>query len=151
MEDSDSNSNLIVAVKEKRKRKKFIRKVKCQVCEDVANDHIHYGATTCYSCRAFFRRSITSHSHYKCAKTNSCEINSQTRKQCQACRMEKCQQAGMKATWVMTEEEKREKKEAAIAKKRLKLIGIITRVTFNIKDQEFHYITYSSTYYKTFL
>ena len=44
---------------EKRKRKKFIRKVACQICGDVANDHIHYGATTCYSCRAFFRRSIT--------------------------------------------------------------------------------------------
>ena len=68
-----------IGIKEKRKRKKFIRKVNCQVCEDVANDHIHYGATTCYSCRAFFRRSITAHAHYKCAKTNNCVINPQTR------------------------------------------------------------------------
>ena len=89
METSNSNHNHnevvttikseVVSIKEKRKRKKFIRKVKCQVCEDVANDHIHYGATTCYSCRAFFRRSITAHAHYKCAKTNNCVINPQTR------------------------------------------------------------------------
>ena len=72
-------SEVVDGIKEKRKRKKFIRKVKCQVCEDVANDHIHYGATTCYSCRAFFRRSITAHAHYKCAKTNNCVINPQTR------------------------------------------------------------------------
>ena len=90
METSNSNHNhnevvttikseVVDGIKEKRKRKKFIRKVKCQVCEDVANDHIHYGATTCYSCRAFFRRSITAHAHYKCAKTNNCVINPQTR------------------------------------------------------------------------
>ena len=90
METSNSNHNhnevvttikseVVDGIKEKRKRKKFIRKVKCQVCEDVANDHIHYGATTCYSCRAFFRRSITAHAHYKCAKNNNCVINPQTR------------------------------------------------------------------------
>ena len=37
--------------------------------------------------------------------------------------MVKCQNAGMKATWVMTDEEKQEKKEAALAKKRLKEIS----------------------------
>ena len=51
-EDSNSKSG-------PRKRKKFIRKVSCQICGDVANDHIHYGAKCCYSCRAFFRRSIS--------------------------------------------------------------------------------------------
>ena len=37
--------------------------------------------------------------------------------------MVKCQNVGMKATWVMTDEEKQEKKEAALAKKRLKEIS----------------------------
>ena len=37
--------------------------------------------------------------------------------------MDKCKGVGMKATWVMTEEEKQEKKEAAQARKRIKLLG----------------------------
>jgi hypothetical protein len=35
-----------------------------QVCGDVANDHIHYGAIACYSCRAFFRRGVNANSPY---------------------------------------------------------------------------------------
>jgi hypothetical protein len=31
---------------------------KCKVCLEPAAKHIHYGAVTCFSCRAFFRRSI---------------------------------------------------------------------------------------------
>ena len=106
-----------------RKRAKFIRKVKCAVCGDLANDHIHYGATTCYSCRAFFRRSVTSGAKYVCSKSGNCEVNRETRKQCQACRLAKCYNNGMKPSWVMTEDEKVEKKEAAQAKKRIKMMG----------------------------
>ncbi len=106
-----------------RKRAKFIRKVRCAVCEDLANDHIHYGATTCYSCRAFFRRSVTSTAKYVCSKSGNCEVNRETRKQCQACRLAKCYSSGMKPSWVMTEDEKVEKKEAAQAKKRIKMMG----------------------------
>lgn len=35
----------------KRKRAKFIRLVVCKVCGDMANDHSHYGAQCCYSCK----------------------------------------------------------------------------------------------------
>ena len=38
--------------------------------------------------------------------------------------MDKCKGVGMKATWVMTDEEKQEKKEAAQARKRIKMLGI---------------------------
>ena len=31
---------------------------KCKVCKEPAAKHIHYGSVTCFSCRAFFRRSI---------------------------------------------------------------------------------------------
>ena len=27
----------------------------CSVCGDAAASHLHYGAISCYSCRAFFR------------------------------------------------------------------------------------------------
>ena len=30
----------------------------CQICGERAARHVHYGATTCFSCRAFFRRSL---------------------------------------------------------------------------------------------
>ncbi len=50
----------------RRPRKKFIRRVKCRVCGDVANDHVHYGGVSCYSCRAFFRRSVTGGEGKRC-------------------------------------------------------------------------------------
>ena len=115
-EEHESNES----VKQGRKRKKFIRKVTCEVCGDVANDHIHYGARTCYSCRAFFRRSVTAGTKYKCAQAGDCEITKATRRQCQACRLGKCSKVGMLPSWVMTEEEKIEKKVAAETKKKLK-------------------------------
>ena len=49
---------------------------KCKVCHEPAAKHIHYGAVTCFSCRAFFRRSIQNQTFdtYKCRKQGSCEI-----------------------------------------------------------------------------
>jgi uncharacterized Zn finger protein (UPF0148 family) len=31
-------------------------KAECSVCSSPAAAHLHYGAISCYSCRAFFRR-----------------------------------------------------------------------------------------------
>eukprot|EP00095_Tigriopus_kingsejongensis_P007212 snap_masked-scaffold1268_size51707-processed-gene-0.2 protein:Tk07212 transcript:snap_masked-scaffold1268_size51707-processed-gene-0.2-mRNA-1 annotation:"vitamin d3 receptor b-like" len=103
--------------KPKRKRPKFIRKVECKVCSDVANDHIHYGAIACYSCRAFFRRGVNANAPYYCSQNKSCSITKHTRKHCQYCRFQKCMAIGMRASWVMTEEDKREKKEKARIKR----------------------------------
>lgn len=120
-----------------RQRAKFIRKVACEVCGDLANDHVHYGAVTCYSCRAFFRRSVTSSAQYACAKNKDCPINKETRKQCQFCRLAQCVKVGMKSTWVMTEEEKREKREAAIAKRRLRQMGGNPNLTTSIQTPSY--------------
>lgn len=81
---------------------------KCGVCGEAAAKHVHYGATTCFSCRAFFRRSIQNGSakQYNCKKGGNCDITLKTRKNCQKCRLEKCFTAGMKASWVLTEEER---------------------------------------------
>eukprot|EP00093_Oithona_nana_P008822 08822.XXX_193514_195557_1 [CDS] Oithona nana genome sequencing. len=101
----------------KRKRPKFIRKVPCHVCGDVANDHIHYGAIACYSCRAFFRRGVSSSVQFFCSQSNDCKIDKTTRKHCQACRFKKCFDIGMKATWVMTDQDKEEKKRKSLHRK----------------------------------
>lgn len=57
-----------------------------QVCGDVANDHIHYGAIACYSCRAFFRRGVNANAPYYCSQNKNCPITKHTRKHCQYCR-----------------------------------------------------------------
>ena len=61
----------------------------CSVClEPTDNNHLHYGAITCFSCRAFFRRAnqITKKSVYICKQENSCDISFKNRKKCQKCR-----------------------------------------------------------------
>lgn len=44
-------------------------------------------------------------------------VNKQTRKHCQYCRFQKCLAVGMKPSWVMTEDDKREKREKAIIRR----------------------------------
>jgi len=81
---------------------------KCKICNEQAAKHVHYGAMTCFSCRAFFRRSIQNKTAatYVCRRNKECEINLKTRKNCQFCRYQKCIEVGMKPTWVLTEEER---------------------------------------------
>ena len=81
---------------------------KCIVCGAAAARHVHYGATTCFSCRAFFRRSFHNGiaRQYICKKENSCIITEKTRKYCQKCRIQKCLDAGMKSSGVLTEDER---------------------------------------------
>jgi len=77
----------------------------CAVCGAPAGRHSYYGGQVCPSCRAFFRRSVTSGANktYFCVKNGDCDVNSKTRKQCQFCRYHKCEDAGMKASWVITD------------------------------------------------
>jgi len=81
---------------------------KCKVCNEPAAKHVHYGAMTCFSCRAFFRRSIQNKTAatYVCRRSKNCEINLRTRKNCQFCRYMRCITVGMKPTWVLSEEER---------------------------------------------
>ena len=81
---------------------------KCKVCFAPAGKHVHYGAITCFSCRAFFRRSIqTSQSRtYVCRRKGNCTISPDTRKGCQKCRFEQCITIGMKPGWVLNDDER---------------------------------------------
>nr|AID52839.1 nuclear receptor [Tigriopus japonicus] len=81
---------------------------KCRVCGEPAARHVHYGSVTCFSCRAFFRRSIQNKAwnNYSCRRQGQCEIMLKSRKNCQKCRYEECLSAGMKPTWVLSEEER---------------------------------------------
>jgi len=70
----------------------------CGVCSSPATDVQHYGATSCYSCRAFFRRSIGNGKEYRyCSrKTDNCVVDTVSRTNCKKCRFQKCLKVGMK-------------------------------------------------------
>ena len=63
----------------------------CAVCGDKASKYrySHYGATSCFSCRAFFRRTVKKSKHeiFYCSSGN-CQIDVVTRKKCPYCRYE---------------------------------------------------------------
>jgi len=90
-----------------RKRYEIPKTATCNVCGDIAAEHLHYGGIACYSCRAFFRRTVNSNRPIlECSNDLKCKIDKHTRKRCQFCRFEKCKSAGMKTSWVLTEDDK---------------------------------------------
>lgn len=75
--------------------KKLERNSKCLVCEDRASGR-HYGVLTCDGCRGFFKRSVRRNLMYVCREQNNCVVDLNRRNQCQACRLSKCYEVGMK-------------------------------------------------------
>ncbi|XP_062902523.1 mineralocorticoid receptor isoform X1 [Mobula hypostoma] len=66
----------------------------CLVCADEASG-CHYGVLTCGSCKVFFKRAVEGQQNYLCAGRNDCIIDKIRRKNCPACRLRKCLNAGM--------------------------------------------------------
>ncbi|XP_061106135.1 progesterone receptor-like [Conger conger] len=66
----------------------------CAICADEASG-CHYGVLTCGSCKVFFKRAVEGHHNYLCAGRNDCIVDKIRRKNCPACRLRKCYQAGM--------------------------------------------------------
>ncbi|XP_058490915.1 progesterone receptor [Solea solea] len=66
----------------------------CMICGDEASG-CHYGVLTCGSCKVFFKRAVEGHHSYLCAGRNDCIVDKIRRKNCPACRLRKCYQAGM--------------------------------------------------------
>jgi len=100
--------------KKRRSRSNAARVRPCEVCGESAGKHSYYGGEVCPSCRAFFRRSVQAgcYDSYKCDQAGGCKITVTTRRKCQHCRYQLCLAAGMKAAWVLTEQERRHKLEA---------------------------------------
>ena len=92
----------------------------CSVCL-IKNVKVgkHYGAVTCYSCRAFFRRSQDRKRPLRCKLSNSCEIGPDIGKSCPKCRYEKCLRVGMQPHLVLNEQEKNERFRSSRIKKAL--------------------------------
>ncbi|XP_053331495.1 nuclear receptor subfamily 1 group I member 3 [Spea bombifrons] len=75
----------------------------CAVCGDKANGY-HFHVLTCEGCKGFFRRSISKGLHFTCPFTRTCPITKAKRRRCQACRLQKCLDVGMRTDMIMTEE-----------------------------------------------
>ncbi|KAJ7307395.1 hypothetical protein JRQ81_009411 [Phrynocephalus forsythii] len=82
----------------------------CAVCGDRATGY-HFHAMTCEGCKGFFRRTVLKGTRSTCAFTRSCAITKAKRRQCQACRYQKCLAVGMKKDMIMSEEALRARRE----------------------------------------
>ncbi|XP_030329831.1 nuclear receptor subfamily 1 group I member 3 isoform X2 [Strigops habroptila] len=67
----------------------------CAVCGDRATGY-HFHVMTCEGCKGFFRRSINKGVRFTCPFARSCPVTKSKRRQCQACRLQKCLDVGMR-------------------------------------------------------
>ncbi|KAM5124910.1 nuclear receptor subfamily 1 group I member 2-like, partial [Mantella aurantiaca] len=75
----------------------------CRACGDKATGY-HFNAMTCEGCKGFFRRAMKRNLRLSCPFQNSCVINRNNRRHCQACRLRKCLDIGMKKELIMSDE-----------------------------------------------
>ncbi|XP_054152409.1 nuclear hormone receptor HR96-like [Oppia nitens] len=82
---------------------------RCLVCEDKSNGR-NFGAQTCESCKAYFRRNAHRFEEYECKNDNKCTVSLLTRTFCRACRLKKCFDVGMREDWIMSDSERNARK-----------------------------------------
>ncbi|KAM8977233.1 nuclear receptor subfamily 1 group I member 2 [Pelodytes ibericus] len=75
----------------------------CRACGDRATGY-HFNAMTCEGCKGFFRRAMKRNLCLRCPFQNACVINKNNRRHCQACRLKKCLDIGMKKELIMSDE-----------------------------------------------
>ncbi|PNJ63868.1 NR1I2 isoform 5, partial [Pongo abelii] len=94
----------------------------CRVCGDKATGY-HFNVMTCEGCKGFFRRAMKRNARLRCPfRKGACEITRKTRRQCQACRLRKCLESGMKKEMIMSDEAVEERR-ALIKRKKRERIG----------------------------
>uniref|UniRef100_A0A6I8NGM3 Nuclear receptor subfamily 1 group I member 3 n=2 Tax=Ornithorhynchus anatinus TaxID=9258 RepID=A0A6I8NGM3_ORNAN len=75
----------------------------CAVCGDHATGY-HFHALTCEGCKGFFRRTISKGTSLTCPFTRCCVVTKAQRRQCPACRLQKCLDAGMRKDMILSAE-----------------------------------------------
>ncbi|UJR33605.1 hypothetical protein I4U23_021042 [Adineta vaga] len=93
----------------------------CVVCCGLAHGY-NFDAISCESCKAFFRRNaLLNTDRLKCRRDDCCDITLETRRRCKSCRLKKCFDVGMRKEWILTEEEKLNKKRRIEENRRLRM------------------------------
>ncbi|XP_045396147.1 nuclear receptor subfamily 1 group I member 2 isoform X3 [Lemur catta] len=78
---------------------------------------------TCEGCKGFFRRAMKRNAGLRCPyRKGTCEITRKTRRQCQACRLRKCLESGMKKEMIMSDAAV-EQRRALIKRRKRERIG----------------------------
>ncbi|XP_074070690.1 nuclear receptor subfamily 1 group I member 2 [Macrotis lagotis] len=93
----------------------------CRVCGDRATGY-HFNVMTCEGCKGFFRRVMKRNVRLRCPfRKGACEITQKTRKQCQACRLRKCLDSGMRKEMIMSDAAVEQRRALIKRKKREQL------------------------------
>ena len=92
----------------------------CSVCGSTTKTGLHYGAVTCYPCRAFFRRLPERKRTPRCKKAGQCPVDAAatSNKLCGGCRFNKCLREGMQLNQVLNEEQRKDRFAASFRRKR---------------------------------
>ncbi|RUS82889.1 hypothetical protein EGW08_009354 [Elysia chlorotica] len=96
---------------------KSIEEELCRICGDRASGY-HYNALSCEGCKGFFRRSITKTATYVCKYGGHCEMDMWMRRKCQACRLRRCREVGMKEECLLSDDQCRARDARRKAKQR---------------------------------
>ncbi|CAF1422614.1 unnamed protein product [Didymodactylos carnosus] len=96
----------------------------CVVCGAPAIGY-NFDQITCESCKAFFRRNaLKSLGTFKCrCCTGVSDVNILNRKRCKACRLQKCFAKGMRKEWILSDEQKRSKKQKMKENRRVRQLN----------------------------
>ncbi|XP_036600004.1 nuclear receptor subfamily 1 group I member 2 [Trichosurus vulpecula] len=108
----------------------------CRVCGDKATGY-HFNVMTCEGCKGFFRRIMKRNVRLRCPfRKGTCVINQKTRKQCQACRLRKCLDSGMRKEMIMSDAAVEQRRALIKRKKREQLETQALEVKKLTEEQE---------------
>ncbi len=108
----------IIMETSKSRRSQLSNPIHCSVCNIAPRknekNYTHYGAVTCISCKAFFRRAIRNPKAlvtFRCQMIHGqCDVTgAKNRTKCKQCRYMRCLKAGMNPCQVLTDEEDRKR------------------------------------------
>ncbi|XP_041438971.1 nuclear receptor subfamily 1 group I member 2 S homeolog isoform X1 [Xenopus laevis] len=111
----------------------------CRACGDRATGY-HFNAMTCEGCKGFFRRAMKRNLRLSCPFQNSCVINKNNRRHCQACRLKKCLDIGMRKELIMSDEAV-EQRRALIKRKQNLSLSPPTPPGASLTPEQQHFIT----------
>ena len=119
----------------------------CAICKvDTHNFNLNYGAPTCLSCRAFFRRIIQQKlkQELRCRSGSNCVITVENRKKCKRCRFEACLKAGMKPESVLDETQYQRRFRKMIQRQQEEVIEAKVSSRKSCKEvRPFHQVVYN--------